>query len=754
MSVIRETPYIEKVLATMSDSNLESLRTVLNSGGDNVNLSFATLTSSYQGKVTPVYFQFEDDGSVKTGILIWVAGKTTATLICYHRFQNLMLIELDTSAHTFKKINEYCDINELRRVLDDTIEAKGVIESGGAAANTVLAADGSGGTSWKEPLTVLKDANTPDGSAQYLLGLDSEGNVIKDELPEGIVVDQTIVADSANATSGKAVYDYFKAHGVEALKITNQGTTLGDIASQLNTINAAGEHVLFDVSALGASMYLCTIFIDTTNNVYRIFDMVVNRVSEGVYNSTTLLTMAIANADEIATQKQIDSLQTQIDELGGSKVIENWDQLGALIESGDSTDYINAGDTIDVNWVNTVLGTITGTGKTVSCTNKQTFTTKLGKAEAGNYLFVYDGTNWTYEGNTVDLSQWALSVSGTPVAGDVMTIVVTVKTVNYTFVGYDDITVNGDASHNWLLEQTYAPDTKAYDNIEALFTLAQGNTLPAGSYKVTVNQQGSANPSTLYFTVPTGGIAASDAKLQFAPTSTNWTSPYVPANVQAYKNGTNVTVGSAISLSTTEIAGATDLSTVTGITIHDSYYQVNFGNNNWERSNMRAWLNDASAGDGWTPTYEFDRPSGYNLGAGFLYCIDPRVLALIQTSQVKWTAGLDNDGYTQNTTYTAEDKVFLLSMKEMSFDINTAEGNATDLYSEYCGNVLTNDAVANRAKYNVAGGSKNSYRWSRSANTGVANSSRSVNSTGTYGNDIAIGSFYFAPAFAIGKASA
>lgn len=208
MSVIRETPYIEKVLATMSDSNLEDLRTVLNSGGGNVNLSFATLTAAdYQGKVTPVYFQFEDDGSVKTGILIWVAGKTTATLICYHRFQDLMLIELDTSAHTFKKINEYCDINELRRVLDDTIEAKGVIESGGADANTVLTADGEGGTSWKAPLTVLKDANTPEGSAQYLLGLDSEGNVIKDELPEGIVVDQTVVEDSANAVSGGGVYD-------------------------------------------------------------------------------------------------------------------------------------------------------------------------------------------------------------------------------------------------------------------------------------------------------------------------------------------------------------------------------------------------------------------------------------------------------------------------------------------------------------------------------------------------------------------
>ena len=587
-----------------------------------------------------------------------------------------------------------------------------------------------------------------DGNYSILVNLIAQVQALYEDFNDIVDTGLNNKSSDVKVLSEKAVVDNF----TQIVKVTAQNTTLGDMATLLNTINNNGEHVLFDVSALGASMYLCTIFIDTNANVYRIFDMVVNRVAEGTYESSKLLTMAIANASQVATQAQIDSLQKQVDELGGSKVIENWDALGDLIQSGGSTDVISAGDTIDVNWIKSVLGTITS-GATVSCSDIDKFINEIGEAEDKTYLFVYDGANWTYNGENVTLADYGLSVTGNPVTGDVMTIVTTVDKINYTFVGYDDIEVNDvNVAHNWLLEQTYAPDTKAYDGIEALFSLAQGETLPAGDYYIGVHSQAGGGAATLYFTI-SEAITASDAKLQFAPSGINWTSPYLPTSVKAYKNGTNTSVGSTINLSTTAIAGASDVSQVTGVTCHDSYYQVNFGNNNWERSNMRAWLNDGSQNGNFTPSYDFDRPSSYNLGKGFLYGIDPRVKALIQVSKCKFTAGYDNNGYTQGQTYTSLDKVFLLSMKEMSFDINTAEGNATDLYSQYCGGVLTNGAVADRAKYNKAGGSKNSYRWSRSADTGSANNSRGVNSSGSYVYSNAMNGNYFAPAFAIGKAS-
>ncbi len=504
-------------------------------------------------------------------------------------------------------------------------------------------------------------------------------------------------------------------------------------------------------------MYLCTIFIDTTNNVYRIFDMVVNRVSSGTYDSTKLLTLAIANADTLATQKQINSLQTQIDELGGSNVIEDWDQLGDLIEGGTSTNYISAGDTIDVNWINTVTGTIVS-GATVTCSDVDTFVNKIGEAEEATYLFVYDGSNWTYNEATVTLSDYALTVTGTPVTGDVMTINTTVKTVNYTFVGYDDVTLAGDApnTHSWLLEQTYAPDTKAYDSLEALFVVEEGTTIPAGNYYAsgTYNEDSSAT-YTLYFTFTTAFTAAS--KTQFAATGINWSSPYLPTNVRGYTSGTTTTVTDAMTCSTTEISGATDISTITGVSVHNRFIQCDLGNNNWERSNIRAWLNDDTSGSGYTPSYDFDRPSAYNLSKGYLYGIDPRVKKLIQNVTTSFTAGYGNAGYTVNTTYTCTDKVFLLSMKEMGFNINTAEGNVTDLYNEYLTDAeytgLTNDAIADRSKYNQAGGTKNSYRWSRSAVTWYAHYSWLVTAAGSNGSSNAINASFFAPAFAIGKAS-
>lgn len=92
-------------------------------------------------------------------------------------------------------------------------------------------------------------------------------------------------------------------------------------------------------------------------------------------------------------------------------------------------------------------------------------------------------------------------------------------------------------------------------------------------------------------------------------------------------------------------------------------------------------------------------------------------------------------------------------MKEMSFNIQTAEGNVTDLYSEYTDNTLTNDPVVARVKYNKAGGTLNSYRWSRSADTGNAYSSRSVTSTGASYYRSAHSAYYYAPAFIIGKSS-
>lgn len=584
-----------------------------------------------------------------------------------------------------------------------------------------------------------------------------------------------------NAPAGTPVTntEYFRDASVAGdfisiIKITDTTITLGDINTILNGtggINPNGLHIMFDVGALGASMYLCTIYIDTASNVYKIFDLVLGRVAEGVYDANKLLTMCIANADTIATQSQIDSLQKEIDELGGKSVVEDWDVLGDKIADGTSTDVISAGDTVDIHWIASVLGTTTS-GLTVTCSNIDTFANGVGEAEAKTYLFVYNGTAWTYNEEAIDLADFGLSVTGTPVTGEVMTIQTTVTTRSYTFTGYDDVeAVDSNVPHNWLMEQTYAPDTKVYDTYEALFAVYQGKRVPVGNYHLRCYSYRSAFNVDMYLAV-TAELGSDDYVVQvrsngYASRDITNADNVTKTGVLAISGltptifGTRTNASGAVSIAYTPTADVTyteltdlnvdpnDPVVFTSVGVFD---KCALGNNCWVRSNLSEFLNDdTGAKASVTPTYMLDVPSAYNLGAGFLFGIDPRVKKLIQSAEVKWTSGQGNDDYTANQTYTAEQKVFLLSMKEMSFNINTAEGNMTDLYGQYTGNTLTNNAVAPRAKYNKAGGTLNSYRWSRSADTSYASLARYVTSTGAYDYSNAYYELYLAPAFILGK---
>lgn len=612
------------------------------------------------------------------------------------------------------------------------------------------------------------------------------------------------------------------------IKITSVGTTLGDIATILNTVNAAGDHVFFDMSALGVMMYLCTIYIDTTEGVYKVFDLVSGRYAEGSYSSTMLLTMATAQANGLAVQSQIDMLQSEIDELGGKSVLANWDVLGDMILAGTSEDLINPGDIIDINWIKTVLGTTTS-GLTVTCTDMDAFINAVGEAEAKDYLFVYDGTNWTYNEETISLATFGLSVSGTPTAGEVMNIKTTVDKVPHTFVSYDTVKASdSDVTHNWCLEETYAPNTKAYDTYEALFAVYPGKTIPVGNYHLRNYCYRSNFNIDMYLSVTTA-ITAGETMVQARSngytanqTITNAdnvtkTGVYVIAGLTPTVYGTRTNASGAVSIAYEPASGVsyTELSALNTdaddpvVYISDGVFdKAVFGNNVWPLSNLSEWINDDSGVKASvTPTYPLDIPSAYNLEKGGLWGIDPRAKALIQYASVRWEAGYGNtaqvgayaiatgnapssnpptyyertgergdyeytaldpqptagtsvdgyyvftDTYQQGKTYEHDQKVFLLSMKEMSFNIQLNEGNATQLYSEYTNNTLTNGDVAARAKTNKAGGTVNSYRWSRSSISGHANGSRGVTSTGSSSDFVAFNGIYYARAFIIGKST-
>lgn len=111
MSVIRKKPFIESVIEDLTDEQKASLLSVMNGSGNTIDASFTNLP---EADVAPVLFQLEPN-NLKTGILI--QAETYDVLLAYHRFQDMQIYKLDLSKFTYEKINEYLDINELRRTV-------------------------------------------------------------------------------------------------------------------------------------------------------------------------------------------------------------------------------------------------------------------------------------------------------------------------------------------------------------------------------------------------------------------------------------------------------------------------------------------------------------------------------------------------------------------------------------------------------------------------------------------------------------
>lgn len=75
-----------------------------------------------------------------------------------------------------------------------------------------------------------------------------------------------------------------------------------------------------------------------------------------------------------------------------------------------SADYLSPSATIDVE----------GTGITEATCDADTFKSKI--AATGSYEFIYDGSNWQLDGQDVTLSEYGISITGTPDEGDTITV--------------------------------------------------------------------------------------------------------------------------------------------------------------------------------------------------------------------------------------------------------------------------------------------------------------------------------------------
>ena len=198
MSTIRKYPFIESVIDTLTLEQVKTLNSLLDNPTANIKYSLDNLPAD--AGVYPCDFYLKD-GKIYSSIL--VKNSTYTVVIAYHRFQDLLMFNVVNGS--LIKVNEYLDINELRRIVGDELVEAGSIGSGSASEGQVATADGEGGILWKNPIDSINGDAVEEGDAVSLLGFDSEGNPVKDTIPEGIVVDDALNVASSNAVANSAV---------------------------------------------------------------------------------------------------------------------------------------------------------------------------------------------------------------------------------------------------------------------------------------------------------------------------------------------------------------------------------------------------------------------------------------------------------------------------------------------------------------------------------------------------------------------
>ena len=422
---------------------------------------------------------------------------------------------------------------------------------------------------------------------------------------------------------------------------------------------------------------------------------------------------------------------------------------------------------------------------TFSVVDEQVFTELVGECENADYLLFYNGNSWTYNGDEVTSSDLGFTISGTPIENDVITVTMTVEEVSHTFVAYTPTGTNATAPMDnnvekyWVIEQTYIPASQAFDDPESAICVTVGHTLSAGKYYV-YNVEGATsdywcNYKRLYylFEIPNDIVATSetgDIQIRFSSRGNRETDgdargvyqltcvPYRCSDDAKYNSDT-ITFTGQVSAPSSEY---TDIRTVNGFTtnqsmdsegiIYNNLGHVCYGNNEWNVSNIKQKMN--SDAKSMTPVrmHKNDIVTALKGTKGFMWGFDPRFKKLINRVITYQEHGL-NDEFTRYALYSdVSDMAFLLSMKEMSFNIQTDEGIVVDLYNTYTNGTLTNDAIASRGKANKKGESPSTYRWARSANALSSYHAWLVAASGANGSIVANNGNRFAPAYIIGRA--
>lgn len=218
MSVIRKKPEINKIIEALNDTEKAKLAAEVDNEAPlytksliNKNYYFSPLSNNTY-EIAGILLELAPTNTVP-GIVIRTNNNNNLRefFIQISYKQKLIMWRLNTINRTAKMIEEDLNINELRRLLEEVHDhiIASEIDSGSEPANKVLASDGDGGAEWKNAMDTITPETVESGSAVQLFGFDSEGNLVKDDMPEGIVVDDSLDTESNNAIANKPVAEKF-----------------------------------------------------------------------------------------------------------------------------------------------------------------------------------------------------------------------------------------------------------------------------------------------------------------------------------------------------------------------------------------------------------------------------------------------------------------------------------------------------------------------------------------------------------------
>ena len=366
--------------------------------------------------------------------------------------------------------------------------------------------------------------------------------------------------------------------------------------------------------------------------------------------------------------------------------ITNWAQVAQIIKSGAASKFFEAGDQFVVNKATSVTAAVKGniTDATVSL---PTFITKMNEAEAKSYTFSFIDGQWVYNGNAVVLSDYGITITGTPANLDTIVITETVEEIIFDVLDFDyDTPVTEGINHTMSLiaHDIYSYGEIPFDASEALFYVdpeTYPSGLPVGTYHVTLDHgapnENTGNDGTYQFTttqiVPAGGLIR-HTKMGFSRSNNNYTKEQITKGKFITYNTEYTRLES---LTTTEGSGGTSLGTTTSY--KQSYRTnelLNFternsgGSNNWLNSNIRQYLNSDAAGAAsgaiaswWTSKNIWDMPVK-STKPGFLYGLDPSFRAIIQTVKKRTRLTLADYGSNFVNYIDSDERVFFVSQTE------------------------------------------------------------------------------------------